>query len=253
MPKSDGNSYVASNRSTTRWRLFLTAKSQPRMCRTAARRKEDRHAQVDGFTEPTVSSAVSLRITLPSRRKHHPCPSSTGWYGSPHTTCWRIRHEHSHCRHRFGSSVARSRPYRPSPAFHCARRAVHHRAFGPSRLQRRRAASGGRTRCPVGGTKLRRTRTRLGLTVNTFVGHFSMSFVIATVVLVVTLLAAAVIAPRPFHALSFRFDPCALEPREWGVIDPGCADMHLGQPSWTHSNATRRGEQIGSWTDRPVI
>jgi hypothetical protein len=88
---------------------------------------------------------------------------------------------------------------------------------------------------------------------NTFVEDFSMSFLIATVVLVVTLVAAALIAPRPFHDLTFRFDPCALEPREWGVIDPGCADMRLGQPSWTRSDSMRRGEQIRSWTDRPVI
>lgn len=63
-----------------------------------------------------------------------------------------------------------------------------------------------------------------------------MTFVIATAVLVVTLIAAALIAPRPVNDLTLRMDPCALEPRAWGVIDPGCPDMHMGRPSWTRAN-----------------
>jgi hypothetical protein len=83
-----------------------------------------------------------------------------------------------------------------------------------------------------------------------------MSFLIAIAVLVVTLLAAALIAPRPFHDGILRMDPCALEPREWRVIDSGCRDKDVGQPSWTRPTTNRSGEihhSIVERRDRPFI
>ncbi len=66
-----------------------------------------------------------------------------------------------------------------------------------------------------------------------------MSFLISTAVLMVMLVAAALIGPRPFHDLTLRVDPCALEPREWGVIDPSCPGVHMGKPSWTRADRSR--------------
>ncbi len=67
--------------------------------------------------------------------------------------------------------------------------------------------------------------------------HVPMSFLIATAVLMVTLFAAVLVAPQPFHDLSVRVDPCALEPREWGIIDPGCPNTPVEKPSWARNDS----------------
>jgi hypothetical protein len=57
--------------------------------------------------------------------------------------------------------------------------------------------------------------------------YIAMTFLVAAAVLAVTLLAGALVAPRPFHHLVFRVDACMLESGDWGVLDSGCPDIAM--------------------------
>ena len=55
-----------------------------------------------------------------------------------------------------------------------------------------------------------------------------MSFLLAAAALAAALIAGALIAPRPFRHLTLRVDACAVGAGDWGMIDPGCADLRIG-------------------------
>jgi hypothetical protein len=67
----------------------------------------------------------------------------------------------------------------------------------------------------------------VGLTVKCCLEDFAMSIIIAAAVLIAALLAGALIAPKPFHYLTRRLDLCALETKDWSVVDPDCRDTQI--------------------------
>jgi hypothetical protein len=67
----------------------------------------------------------------------------------------------------------------------------------------------------------------MGLTVKYCLEDLAMTILIAAAVLVAALVAGALIAPKPFHHLTRRLDPCALETKDWNVVDPDCRDREI--------------------------
>jgi hypothetical protein len=68
----------------------------------------------------------------------------------------------------------------------------------------------------------------MGMTMKLSEEQFAMCFLIAAAALVAALVAGALIAPRPFRHLTLRVDACPVGAADWGIIDPGCADLRIG-------------------------
>jgi hypothetical protein len=55
----------------------------------------------------------------------------------------------------------------------------------------------------------------------------AMCFLIATLALVIALLAGALVAPGSVKSSGLRIDPCTLETGGWSMSDPACSEMQI--------------------------
>jgi hypothetical protein len=54
-----------------------------------------------------------------------------------------------------------------------------------------------------------------------------MCLLIPALALVIALFIGVFIAPQPCNRRGLRIDPCALETRDWSMIDPDCSRMQI--------------------------